>query len=135
MAKKNRLKIKDVETFERLNQQLSQLHEDINALSKKSPDNPINKFKLAIINEKLSVANSLLSEDFMPIEGFTQFNEADLPSNSDVVLILSQYLEALEAWRSANIVYVSNDYFWDTEQEAQIVSDDPSSNYRARRKN
>ena len=97
------MKAKDVNFFEKVKAQLQQLHNEVSALSKSKPDNPINKFKLTFINEKLSEANTILTGEFKPFKDFTVFDETALPSNSDVVMILAQYLDCLEAWRCANI--------------------------------
>jgi hypothetical protein len=115
-----------IDTYERIKYQIQQLHSDINALSKKKPDGPINKFKLSFVNEKIADANSLLGDTFKPSRNFETFDKDDLPSNSDVVLILSQYLDALEAWRSANVKKIGYDWFWDTSDDSKIESRSPS---------
>ena len=43
----------EVELFEKINAQLVALHEEISALSKKSPNDGVNKFKLKLINNML----------------------------------------------------------------------------------
>lgn len=92
-----------VAAFDRLKSQLGVLYDEISALSKKAPDGAVNKFKLGILNEKLTEINELLGENFRPSKQFTVFDVESLPSNSDVVMILSQYRDALEAWRSAHV--------------------------------
>lgn len=135
MAKKliDKLTFQDVDTFERLKYQFKELHEDISTLSKKSPDAPINKFKLTFINEKLAEANALLSDSFKPSLNFSLFQEDNLPSNSDVLMILSQYLDALEAWRSAHVKNVGyHDWCWETTDGSEIETTEPSR-YRSKR--
>src|SRR5436190_1466882 len=97
------MKATDVDKFEKVKAQISQLHSEVSLLSKGKSDNLINKFKLKFINEKLTGANAVLKGEFKPFKDFDVFDDAELPSNSDVVLILSQYLDCLEAWRCANI--------------------------------
>jgi len=94
---------KDVESFDKVRSQMKQLATDLETLSKKAPDGPVSKFKLNFINEKLRDANQFLAPPFKPIEGFEEFDDASLPSNSDVVMVLMQYLACLEHWRSAHI--------------------------------
>ncbi len=109
-----------VATFDRLNNQLPRLYNEISTLSKKSPDGAVNKFKLGFINEKLSEANELLGDDSKPSKQFTIFDMDSLPTNSDVVIMLSQYLNALKAWQSGRI---HNDGFerrWNTDDGAKI---------------
>jgi hypothetical protein len=93
----------DIERFDKVRVQMQQLATDFADLSKKAPDSPVSKFKLAFINEKLRDANTMLVAPFKPIEAFEEFDDAALPSNSDVVMVLGQYLKCLEQWRSANV--------------------------------
>jgi len=89
------MKPKDVDLFEKVESQIRKLHNEMSVLSKKNPDSPINKFKLKFINEKLKEANTLLPERHKPFVDFATFDEDQLPTNSDVVLVLSQYLDCL----------------------------------------
>lgn len=93
----------EIASFDKTLSQMQQLVKDMEALAKKSPDGPVSKFKLGIINEQLRRANAFLKPPFKPIEGFDEFDAVGLPSNSDVVLVLSQYLTCFEKWRSGNI--------------------------------
>jgi hypothetical protein len=116
----------DVDRFERVRAQLTQLHLEIAVLSKSKPDNLINKFKLNFINEKLAQANSILVEKFRPFRDFTTFEENALPSNSDVTLVLSQYLECLEAWRCANIYQSDYRWQWKLDGTEEVKTDAPT---------
>lgn len=122
------MKAKDVDFFEKVKAQLQQLQNEVSVLSKSKPDNPINKFKLGFINEKLGEANTILTGDFKPFKDFALFNVDELPSNSDVVMVLSQYLDCLEAWRSANIQYDRGHFEWRWKVEGQegIKTEEPS---------
>jgi hypothetical protein len=82
--------------FRKIEAQLSSLHEEIGHLSKKNPNAALNKFKLDLINKVLAEANALLMEEYMPFEGFEQFDEVEIPNNSDVVMVLAQYLQCLD---------------------------------------
>ncbi len=122
------MKAEDVDFFEKVQAQLGQLHKEMSALAKSKADNPVNKFKLKLMNQKLAEANTILVGGFAPFEDFETFPEEDLPSNSDVVMVLSQYLECLEGWRSANVVYNPSDYewYWKTDDRSSIKSRQPS---------
>ena len=121
------MRAKDVDFFEKVKGQLQQLHNEISVLSKSKPDNPINKFKLGFINEKLSEANRILTGDFKPFKDFTMFDTDELPTNSDVVMVLSQYLDCLEAWRSAHVWHVSGLGFrWKTNDRTDIQAERPT---------
>jgi len=132
MAKKaqktNWLTIADVGHFDKLRSQLQKLSGDIESLSKKNPDHPINKFKLQFINEKIQNANQFLQTPYKPIENFDIFDEISLPSNSDVVMVLSQYIECLELWRSAHVMRVRDSfggYSWEWKIENDSIPADP----------
>jgi len=74
------MKAKDVDFFEKVKAQLQQLLTEVSVLSKSKPDNPINKFKLTFINEKLAEANTILTGEFKPFKEFTLFNSDELPT-------------------------------------------------------
>ncbi|MBV8256063.1 MAG: hypothetical protein JO154_25935 [Chitinophaga sp.] len=94
---------KDVDTFEKLQAQLEGLHTEISALSKKSQNDALNKFKLKFVNQIISEANGLLGDKYKPFNSFELFDENDLPTNSDVAMMLTQYLNCLEKLRADNI--------------------------------
>jgi hypothetical protein len=111
-----------VDNFERIQAQMHGLYVEVGALSKKKPDDPINKFKLGLVNQILDQANKILGEENRPFQNFEQFDEVELPSNSDVVLIISQYLDCLERLRVANITHDKlGKWYWliDNERSAR----------------
>ena len=81
---------KDIDEFEKVEAQLKGFHEELQTLSKKSPDDPVNKFKLRHINSVLAGANKLMTQTQRPFQDFEQFGVDDLSTNSDVLLILRQ---------------------------------------------
>ncbi len=89
------MKKKEEELLNKTYGQLKSFHSEISLLSKKSPVDAVNIFKLKLINSVLGSANQLLSEKNKPFKDFTVFNEDDLPNNSDVVMILSQYISCI----------------------------------------
>ena len=115
-----------VAAFDRLKRQLGALYEEISVLSKKSPDGAVNKFKLGIINEKLIAANELLGEDVKPSKQFTIFDVDNLPTNSDVVMMLSQYRDAFETWRSGRVHKEGFDWHWNTDDSTSIETNQPT---------
>lgn len=128
-----KLTSQDVSSFERVKYQILQLHNDFTTLAKK-PNDAVNKFKLNFVNEKLIEANSLLSDAFKPSENFEQFSEDDMPTTSDVLMILSQYIDSLEAWRSAHVYEDTSDtynrkWFWATSDSSSIKAE-KASRYR-----
>lgn len=107
----------DVNKFEKVQSQIEGLLLEITNLSKKSPNDAVNKFKLKFINEILIEANRILGKTYKPLSSFEKFDEDDLPSNSDVSFILSQYLSCFEKLRADNIYrkqeYDGNKYFYE----------------------
>jgi hypothetical protein len=94
---------KQIDEFETLQGQLESFHNEMNALVKKNPNDPLNKFKLGLINSVLKKANALLGTNRRPFGDFEQFEEESMPSTSDVLMIISQYLSAFEKTRADNI--------------------------------
>ena len=97
------MKREEVNTFEKLQAQLEGLHTEISSLSKKSQNDALNKFKLKFVNQILSEANLLLGEKYKPFNDFDLFDDGDMPTNSDVAMILTQYLNCFEKLRADNI--------------------------------
>jgi hypothetical protein len=111
-----------VSEFEKTNAQLGGLFEEISTLSRKSPDSPVNKFKLKLINHCLAASNSILSGQYRPFADFDHFEEDDLPTNSDAVLVLSQYLNCLEKFRADNIeLDYGSRWHWKIQEEGDDV--------------
>ncbi|HKI27209.1 MAG TPA: hypothetical protein VKA07_12865 [Candidatus Sulfotelmatobacter sp.] len=101
----------DIAEFEKLEQQLHSFLDDISELSKKRPNDPLNKFKLKFINTTIAKLNALLKDD-RPFADFKQFEVDDLPSNSDVVLLLSQYAAAVHRFRVQNTTDDGDESNW-----------------------
>lgn len=108
---------KEVNKFEKIQGQIEGLYKEIGILSKKSPNDAINKFKLKFINQILVETNLLLIDDYKPLEGFEVFEEDDLPSNSDVTMIFEQYLNCLEKLRADNIIQDYGTWYWVIDEE------------------
>ena len=97
------MKRADVDKYQRVRSQLEAFHREFESLAKKAANGVLNTFKLKILNRAIADANAVLGETYVPIRGFTQFSDEELPSNSDVSMVLAQYLEALEVLRCRNI--------------------------------
>ena len=86
------------------------MHTEISQLAKKSPNDALNAFKLKLVNKILAAGNEILSDGYQPFEDFSQFDPDDIPTNSDVTLILTQYMEQAERYRSDHVVF--EDFKW-----------------------
>jgi hypothetical protein len=102
--------IDDIEKFEKTIGQLKAVHGEMSLLSKKSQNDAVNKFKLGMINKIIASANNALGPSYRPFDDFEAFDIDELPSNSDVVFVIAQYLEEIERYRTDNVVY--HDYKW-----------------------
>lgn len=105
----------DVDKFEKLAGQVLGLYEEMSILSKKSPNDAVNKFKLKFINRQLSESNAFLGERYRPFADFAIFSEDDIPQNSDVVFILAQYLQCMEKLRGDHVVIRNGAWYWHVE--------------------
>lgn len=105
----------DVDLFEKLSGQLLSIYEEISLLSKKNPNDAVNKFKLKFVNKMICQCNDYFQEKYIPFDDFDKFDEDDIPQNSDVVFILSQYLQCFEKLRADNVVMRSGAWFWQVE--------------------
>jgi len=114
-----------VDVFEKLSGQLISIYEEISLLSKTSPNDAVNKFKLNFVNKLLVQSNEYLADKYRPFDDFEVFDEDDIPQNSDVVFILSQYLQCFEKLRSDNVIIRHGSWFWRVEGgENDKIDDD-----------
>lgn len=92
-----------LEQFEKLISQVRGLHEEIGLLAKKSPNDGVNAFKLRLINKVIPSAHAILEPGYLPFDDFEAFDTDDKPTNSDISLVLAQYLEESERYCSDNV--------------------------------
>lgn len=86
--------------FNELETKVETFYRELTVLSKKNPDLPLNRFKLKFLNDVLSQTTQLLGDRHRPFPDFEMFDDADLPSVSDAVLMLSHYSKALAKFKS-----------------------------------
>ena len=89
---------KSVEQYELLTPLLESTYREMSELSKKKPDTLLNTYKIKMINRILEPLKELLKNETI-IQYLDILDTDDLPSNSDVVIILSQYIEAKKMFR------------------------------------
>lgn len=97
------MKRSDVDELEKLMGQFKSIHSEVSALAKKSPNDAVNSFKIKFINTTVLNCNKFLGQNYKPFKDFDVFDIDDVPSNSDVTFIISQYIESLEKYRADNI--------------------------------
>lgn len=101
-----------VDEFELVTSQLERLYGDFQGIAKGKGNDAVNTFKLNLLNTLLSRANKLLGSSYEAVRGFEQFDSEQLPSTSDALIIVSQYLGALEKMRSDNIEPLAGTWYW-----------------------
>ncbi len=87
-----------VNTYESTASFLESLYKEIQILSKKKPDGTLNQHKVKIINRLLSDIKTMLRDE-VGSKYLDLVNDEDLLQYSDVVIILSQYLVAMDKFR------------------------------------
>ncbi|MGR9402698.1 hypothetical protein ACU8M5_23525 [Rhizobium leguminosarum] len=117
----------DIEKLEKLLGQLQGLHAEISALARKSPNDALNPFKLKLINKVLDAGNEVLGDDYRPFDDFEKFESDDVPSNSDVTVVLGQYMEEAERYRSDNVKSTAGSWFYVVNGDASDVRAGPPS--------
>lgn len=121
------MKKQEIDLFLKCVSQLSGVYDEFSLLSKKSPDGSVNKFKLRHLNSFISLAEPLLTGEYKPMEGFDAFEEDDVPTNSDVCFVVTQYLKCLEKLRCDNISGKGISWHWNChDSESLIITKPPT---------
>lgn len=108
MAKKN-IQTKSttdeqVELYGIISPLLKSIYSEIKDFSKKKLDDPMNLNKVKMVNRLLVKAKEVLKNEASN-EYLDLLEEDDLPSISDAVLIVSQYISALDKFHSDHYHY------------------------------
>ncbi len=99
MAAKRSITKEKVQLFEVLFPLLRAMYEEFKDLSRKKPEGVLSQSKIATVNRLLISCGALLegepSTDFLD-----KIDEVNVPQYSDVVITLSQYVAAMQQFRS-----------------------------------
>lgn len=94
MNEKKQLTNDEKEQYRLLNPLLNAIYDEFRILSSKKPNDSLNKYKVSVVNRILKPVKILLEEEM--ISSYLDIlDDAILPFNSDVIIILSQYKSAL----------------------------------------
>lgn len=107
----------DVDQFLMLRELVTGLYEEMKDLTRKSSKETLNEFKIKSLNRVLIPLKELLKEQ--PTAMFLDTLEEDsLPTNSDVVIVLSQYLSAMKKYEERYYRVSPGTYTkrWDTKE-------------------
>jgi len=103
------------EKHESLKPLLDSLFEEIKELSKKKPDEVLNKLKVKIINKILSQVKEFLSV-MQTVEFLELLDEETLPSNSDATLMVGQFRAVRSQFKSKYYYYEDYENRWHTKE-------------------
>lgn len=110
MAKKIQLPSEsDITNYKMLNELVEAVYIEMKELSKKKPDDLLNKFKVKSVNRVLEKLKALLKGE-PTVEFLDILDEESLPSNSDTVLIISQHIAALKQYKNRYYKYDNGTY-------------------------
>ena len=108
----------DVNQFLMLRELVMGLYEEMKDLAKKSSKEALNEFKIKSLNRVLNPLKDLLKDQ--PTAMFLDILEEDsLPTNSDVVIVLSQYLSAMKKYEERYYLQDPGKYRkkWNTKED------------------
>lgn len=98
---------KEIQDYSLLKDMLLAQRKELDLLSSKKPNEQLNKMKIKMVNRVLEPLKNILKyEDSYKFLDTLQ--EDDMPTNSDVVLIISQYETAITEFR--NKYYQQDEY-------------------------
>ena len=92
---------------------LNSMYSEFKELSKKKPDAAVSKSKINIANRLLTRVRTIL-DDEESIDFLDILDEDDVPQVSDVTLILSQYVAAMEAFHKKYHGWDGSEHRWFT---------------------
>lgn len=95
-----------VELYNTINPLINSIFKELKDFSKKNQNDPINLTKVKMIN-RLLIKVQIILENEPSINYLDLLEEDNLPSISDAVLIVSQYISALEIFHSEHYYYDS----------------------------
>lgn len=114
-ADSNLITEEQVKKFTMVFPMLESMRDEMKVLSSKKQDGVLNNLKVKMINRLIGTARELLASE-PTVEYLEELDEDMLPQNSDVVLILCQYIEALMLFKSKNQVYTNYEWLWKTQE-------------------
>ena len=93
---------------------LKAMFEQFQELSRKKPEGALNKSKVAMVNRLLEKCREVLADE-MTLQFLDLLDTEQVPQNSDVVLVLSQYESAMRQFREDHTHNEGYETEWDLE--------------------
>jgi hypothetical protein len=114
----------ELDAYIKLLMQFTKMTEVFEKLSKSTPNDHINDLKLECINVMLEQANALIVKNNKPIIGIVAFDPEKKPTNSDVYLILSQYLACMKKYGLEQTRNYNSKCYWVLNERRTILEAD-----------
>ena len=99
------------QTHDNMTPLLEAMYVEFKEISKKKPDSAVSKSKIKIANRLLEKVRTVLSDE-ESIGFLDVLDEDDVPQASDVTLILSQYVAAMNAFREKHYGWDGANHKW-----------------------
>jgi hypothetical protein len=106
-----RFNAKQIDDIRSVIASLDGLQSELGAAAKRKSTEPVTNFQLRLINLVLAKANALLGAN-KPIGDFEKFEPDDIPTVSDVSMVVAQYVESFEKIRCENIEKMFGNWVW-----------------------
>lgn len=103
-----------VKLYLTINPLLKSAFDEVKEFSKKKQDEELNIKKVKMINRLLEKAKEILKNE-PTVEYLELLDEDELPTNSDAVLIMSQFITAMNKFHGDHYYYENNMLSWDNE--------------------
>ena len=111
-----------VEKYNMLSPMLNSILSEMKELSKKKQDGVLNKLKVKMINRILEQVKDLFSDE-PTIQFLDLLDDVTLPTNSDTVLIISQYRAAMNHFKDKYYGYeTGRGHHWFTKDDVADMS-------------
>ncbi|EKN3846941.1 hypothetical protein ACSILG_000913 [Yersinia enterocolitica] len=99
------------QTHDTMTPLLRAMYTEFKEISKKKPDSAVSKGKIKIVNRLLEKVKTVLSDE-ASISFLDLLDEDDVPQASDVTLILSQYVAAMDAFHEKYYGWNGSTHEW-----------------------
>lgn len=108
--------VEQVRLYEVTRPLLQAMYLEFKEFSKKKPEEVVSKAKVKVVNRLLTKCQNVLESE-ASIDYLDLLDEDDVPQNSDIVLMLSQYVAAMKQFHSTYYrrERYGHEYHWATE--------------------
>ena len=111
--RKQRTTKKKAELHEVVMPLVQAMYEEFKEFSKKKPDAVLSKSKVQVVNRLLEKCREVLESE-SSLQFLDLLDEDDVPQNSDVILMLSQYVTAMEQFGKSYYRWTGSEHTWST---------------------